>query len=390
MTNELLRLKFDHLQQRALLLGGILLALALFDGWRVPEQFFRSYLLGFIFWIGFPLGCAAFLMIHYLTGGDWGLPIKRPLEAGVRTLPLMVVFLVPLLLGMRHLFSWADAKIVAADPILQEKHVYLNVPFFLLREIIYFSVWIWIAYRLSRWSAELDRTGDPAFEDRLENMSGPALVWYGLTIPFFSIDWVMSLEPHWFSTIFGMIFMVVQIQLAIAFVTVVARALGAYEPVSMAISALGFNDLGNLLLTFVMLWAYLQFSQFLIIWAGDLVKEIPWYMSRATHGWSMVALALIIFNFAVPFVLLLMRDLKRRATVLASVSFALLFLNFVDIFWLIVPSFLPSGPRFYALDFLLPAGLGAIWLSFYVSKLKSYPLLPDSDPRFAGVLKSGD
>ncbi len=388
--NETLRLKFDRFQQRALLLGGILLVLALLDGLRVPEQFFRSYLLGFIFWIGFPLGCAAFLMIHYLTGGDWGVSIKRPLEAGVRTMPLMVVFLLPLLLGIPRLFSWANPKIVAADPVIQYKHIYLNVPFFLLRELIYFSVWLWIAYRLTHWSAQLDRTGDPAFVDRLENMSGPALVGYGLTITFFSIDWVMSLEPHWFSTIFGMIFMVIQIQVAIAFVTVVARTIGAYAPVSTAISPLGFNDLGNLLLTFVMLWAYLQFSQFLIIWAGDLVKEIPWYMSRAMHGWSIIALGLVIFNFAIPFVLLLMRDVKRRATVLASVGFALVILSFVDIFWLIVPSFLPKGPRFYALDFLLPVGMGAIWLSFFVSKLKSYPLLPDSDPRFAGVLKSAD
>ncbi len=388
--NESLRLKCDLFQRRALTAGGILLALGLADGFRVPEQFFRSYLLGFVFWIGFPLGCAAFLMIHYLTGGNWGLSIKRPLEAGVRTFPIMVLFLVPLLLGITRLFSWSNPREVASDPVLQMKHIYLNVPFFLVRELIYFSVWLWIAYRLSHWSAELDRTGDPAFEDRLEGMSGPALVGYGLTITFFSIDWVMSLEPHWFSTIFGMIFMVVQIQVAIAFVTVVARTLGAYEPVSTAISALGFNDLGNLLLTFVMLWAYLQFSQFLIIWAGDLIKEIPWYVSRSKHGWSLIALCLIIFDFAVPFVLLLMRDLKRRATVLAWVSFALVVFNFVDIFWLIVPSFLPKGPRFYALDFLLPAGLGCVWLAFYVSKLKSYPLLPDSDPRFAGVLKSGD
>src|SRR5262249_52552296 len=191
-----------------------------------------------------------------------------------------------------YLFTWTHADVVAADPILQAKHFYLNLPFFLIREAIYFGVWFWTAYRLSNWSTELARTGDPALEDRLEGMSGPGLVFYGLTITFFSIDWMMSLEPHWYSTIFGMIVMVIQVQVAIAFVILMARLLGAYEPVSTTISALRFNDLGNLLLTFVMLWAYLAFSQFLIIWSGNLTKEIPWYLSRAQTGSAGVALAL--------------------------------------------------------------------------------------------------
>jgi len=384
--NQELREMCDRVQRLALIAGGILLVAAFADGVRVPEQFFRSYLLGFIFWIGFPLGCAAFLMIHYLTGGDWGLPIKRPLEAGVRTLPLMIVLVVPLLFGLTHLFSWTDPQVIATDPALKLKSIYLNIPFFLVRELIYFSVWSWTAYRLVHWSAELDRTGDPAIQARLENMSGPGLLLYGLTITFFSIDWVMSLEPHWFSTIFGMIFMVIQIQVAIAFVIVVARLLGGYAPVSTTMSPLRFNDLGNLLLTFVMLWAYLQFSQFLIIWAGDLIEEIPWYMTRAERGWSTIALILTVFFFAVPFAVLLVRSMKRRIPVLAYICMAMMFFNFVNIYWMIVPSFLPNGPRLYALDFLLPVGFGCIWVSFYVSKLKSYPLLPERDPRFVGEL----
>jgi hypothetical protein len=295
------------------------------------------------------------------------------------------VLLIPLLFGIRYLFLWAHPDVVAGDPILQAKHLYLNVPFFMIREGIYFAVWLWTAYRLAHWSTELSRTGDPTLEDRLEGMSGPGLVFYALTITFFSIDWMMSLEPHWFSTIFGMIVMVIQVQVAIAFVILMARMLGAYEPVSSTMSVLRFNDLGNLLLTFVMLWAYLSFSQFLIIWSGDLVKEIPWYLSRAEHGWSGVALALIMLFFAVPFALLLMRGIKRRVRLLSGVAALLIVMGFVDLYWMIVPSFHPNGPRFYLLDFLLPAGMGGCWFAYYISQLISHPLLPESDPRFEGA-----
>ena len=374
--NAELRAKCDRLQHRAFVLGLICLVLSIADGIRAPEQFFRSYLLGFVFWIGLPLGCAAFLMIHYLTGGDWGLPIKQPLEAGARTLPLLLLLVIPLLFGLPYLFSWTHAEQVAADPTLRLKHFYLNVPFFLVREVIYFTVWLWTAYQLAHWSSELHRTHDPIIQDRLERMSGPGLVVYAFTITFFSIDWMMSLDPYWFSTIFGMIVMVIQVQVAIAFVILVAHLLGKYEPLSSAMSAPRFNDLGNLLLTFVMLWAYLAFSQFLIIWSGNLFQEIRWYVSRASNGWGMVAVALIIFFFAAPFVLLLMRGIKRRVALLSAVSAVLIFLSFVDIYWMIVPSFYPSGPRFYLLDFLLPVAMGGCWLAFYIQQLKNHPLLP--------------
>lgn len=388
--NPELRAKCDRIQRRSLIIGSVFLVASILDGIRVPEQFFRSYLLGFIFWIGLPLGCAAFLMIHYLTGGDWGLPVKQPLEAGVRTLPLLLLFVVPLLFALPRLFVWARPAEVAADPTLQYKHVYLNVPFFLVREAIYFAVWLWTARRLTHWSTELYRTGDPTVEDRLQGMSGPGLVLYGLTITFFSIDWIMSLEPHWFSTIFGMIFMVLQVQVAIAFVILMARLVGAYEPVSTTISAVRFIDLGNLLLTFVMLWAYLAFSQFLIIWSGDLLKEIPWYASRSERGWSIIALLLILFFFALPFVLLLMRGIKGRMNALSSVSALLMIAGFVDIYWMIVPSFHPGAPRFYLLDFLLPVGLGACWFAFYLEQLKKHPLLPPQSAVIQREFASGD
>ena len=388
--NPELRVKCDRIQRRSLIIGSVFLVASILDGIRVPEQFFRSYLLGFIFWIGLPLGCAAFLMIHYLTGGDWGLPVKQPLEAGVRTLPLLLLFVVPLLFALPRLFVWARPAEVAADPTLQYKHVYLNVPFFLVREAIYFAVWLWTARRLTHWSTELYRTGDPTVEDRLQGMSGPGLVLYGLTITFFSIDWIMSLEPHWFSTIFGMIFMVLQVLGALAWVIFVAGLLSRREPITNAITPDRFNDLGNLVLTFVMLWAYLAFSQFLIIWAGNLTKEIPWYVTRAEGGWAIVALIMIFFSFAIPFYLLLMRAIKRRVETLSTLCAALIVINFVDLYWMVVPAFEKAGPRFYLLDFLLPVGLGGIWVAAFVRQLRTRPLLPLHDPRFEGALQHGD
>ena len=388
--NERLSRILNEWQRRLFVAGGVLLAGGVVDGIFHREQFFRSYLLGFMFWIGLSLGCAAFLLMNYLTGGKWGLPIKRPLEAGVRTLPLMVAFVVPLLFGMHSLFPWTHPNIVAADPELQIKRVYLNIPFFLAREVLYFAVWLFICYRLSRWSAEVDETGNVMAQERLEGMSGWALVVYGLTVTFFSIDWVMSLESYWFSTIWGLIFIVIQVQAAIAFSILVARILGEYDPVDKVITAPRFNDLGNLLLTFIMLWAYLAFSQFLIIWSGDLLNEIPWYVSRLGHGWEIFAIVLLVLYFATPFSLLLMKDVKRHATVLARLCLGVLVLNFVDLFWMIVPAFHVNHPRIYLLDFLLPLGIGAVWVGFYIWKLKSFPLLPYRDPRFAGAIEHGD
>ena len=382
--------RFDLIQRRALVVGIIALVLGALDGIRAPEQFFHSYLLAFVFWLGFPLGCAAFLMVHHLTGGFWGLPIRRPLEAGTRTLPLLTALALPLLLGLGRLYSWAHPNLVAADTVLRSKQLYLNLPFFLIRNVIYFAVWWALVRGLNRWSDEQDRTGDPRLASRLENMSGPGLVLYGLTVTFFSIDWIMSLEPHWFSTIFGMIFMVLQVLGGLALAIFVAGLLSQYEPVASAITSDRFNDLGNLVLTFVMLWAYLSFSQFLIIWAGNLINEIPWYVIRAEGGWAIVALVLIFLSFAIPFYLLLMRPIKRRVETLSTLCGALILINFVDVYWMVVPAFEKSGPRFYLLDFLLPVGIGGIWVAFFVAQLKSRPLVPQHDTRFEGALQHGD
>jgi len=377
--------QFDGLRRNALVVGCAGLLLSLVQLFLNPQTFFRSYLFAFIFWIAFPLGSMAVLMMHHLTGGGWGYVIRRPLEAATRTLWIPAILYVPLLLGMRYLYVWTRPG-AAADPLVQPRHFYLNVPFFLVRSVIYFGVWFWLSRALNRWSAEQDESSDPALSARLSGISGPGIVLYALTISFASIDWVMSLEPTWFSSIYGMVFIVAQALVAMAFIILIARRLTEGEPIATVATPVRFNDLGNLLLTFVMLWAYFSFSQFLIIWSGNLPDEISWYMSRARGSWAGLALILIVFHFAVPFFLLLSRSVKRHRA-LSFVASLLIVLSLLDMFWLIEPSFDSAAPRFHWSDVTLILGVGGVWLWSFFGELRARSLLPRHDPRLAEVLE---
>ena len=378
----------ERVGRSASLAGSGALMLLVLAGMHDRTQFFRSYLLAFIFWMGLPLGCSALLMLHNMVGGTWGFPLRRMLESSTKTFTLMAALFLPFILlrGLPALYSWADPTKVAKDPILQYKHSYLNVPFFTTRAAIYFFAWILITSLLNKWSRQQDESGDPALLNRIQTLSAPGLAIYGLTATFASVDWVMSLEPHWASTIYGMIFMVTGALASMALVTVVVILLSNQESLSGLVTPKVLNDYGNLLLTFTMLWAYLSFSQYLIIWGGNLREEIPWYMTRARGGWTSVALLLIIFHFAVPFLLLLTRYVKRRAKVLGWVAAGLLVMSLVDIYWLTVPAFEKAGPEFHITDWLAILGIGGLWLWRFTSQLQGRPLLPVHDPRLKEIM----
>jgi hypothetical protein len=380
---ETLQSDVTRLEKRALTLGLVALVVCVVAGFHSPVQFFRSYLLGYIFWLGVALGCAAILMLHHLVGGGWGFPIRRMLESGTRTLLLMAAFTVPLLFGLRQLYVWANPAAGHAEMAAEWKALYLNIPFFVVRVVVYFVAWILLAHFLNKWSLEQDRTANPGLTQRLQGLSGPGLLIYGLTVTFASIDWVMSLEPSWFSTIYGMIFMVTQALSAMSLVIVVMLLLSKTKPLSELISPLALNDLGNLLLTFTMLWAYLSFSQFLLVWSGNLPDEITWYTARATGGWAWVAVMLIMFHFAVPFLLLLSRFVKRRIRLLAAVAAGLILMSLIDLFWLMAPAYDRAGPRFHWMDWMAVVGIGGVWLWRFASQLKRNPLVPLHDPRLA-------
>lgn len=378
--------------QRIAAACGLIGALALFGSFAFggKYQLFHSYLVAYVFWLAIPLGCMAILMLHHLTGGWWGYPIRRLLEAGTRTFAVMAVLFIPILIGMRHLYpweNWGHSSEVLGDSNLLFKMRYLTPRFFTLRAVIYFTIWLALAYFLNKWSREQDRTRDPALASRLEALSGPGLILWGLGGTYASIDWVMSLEPHWFSTIYGMIFMVVEALIAMSFVIYVLRKLSGHEPISSAVTPAQFNDLGNLMLAFVMLWAYLGFSQFLIIWAGNIKDEIPWYMARAFGGWGAVAVVLIVLHFALPFLLLLQRGVKRRLEVLSKVAGMIILLSLVDVYWLVAPAYQKEGPKIHWLDLFAVIGVGGAWLAAFFGQVKNWPLLPQHDPRFEGALE---
>jgi hypothetical protein len=383
----ILQPRLDRLQRNAILVGTIGLAVCVAAAFGNPQQFFQSYLEAYLFWIGISLGCLAIVMVHHLVGGAWGLPVRRLLEAGSRTLPLMAALFAPFLVGTRVLYVWARPQHVAADPLLQQKALYLNVPGFWIRAIVYFAIWITMTYFLNKWSLTQDETADPSLTGRIKALSGPGLVLYGLTVTFSAIDWVMSLEPEWHSTMYGMIFMAAQGLEALAFVIIVSYLLARTGPLAKVALTPRFHDLGNLTLTFVMLWMYTAFSQFLIIWAENLTDEIPWYLRRSTGGWQDIAIALIVLQFALPFVLLLSRVIKRSSQLLSLVAGLILAMQLVSVFWLVAPAFHPGVFRIHWMDVVAPIGLGGIWLAMFLRQVKNRSLVPRHDPRFVKLLE---
>jgi len=366
----------DRLRHRALIAGALGVAGCLVGAILNPTQFYYSYLLAFVFWLGITLGSLALLMIQHLSGGAWGFVIRRPLEAATRLLPLMAVLVVPLFIGMRALYPWARPDVVAADVVLQSKRLYLNVPFFVLRTFVYFAAWMALAWFLNRWSAEQDERGEEPAGHKMRALSGGGLVLYVLTMTFASVDWLMSLEPHWFSTIFSVIVIGGQGLSGLAAAIVVLAALSHEKPVAEVATPARFHDLGNLLLAFLMLWAYFSFSQFLIIWSGNLPEEIPWYVHRIQNSWQWISLVLVIFHFAVPFALLLSRRTKRVSGTLVKVAIAILVMRIVELYWIIAPERFPEGVHVHWLDVAAPIAIGGFWVSLFVREIKSRPLLP--------------
>lgn len=380
------RAAFERGQKRALTIGGLALLLALVGAFLDADQLLRSWLFAFLFWLGLSLGSLAIVLLHHATGGSWGFAIRRLLEAGMRTLPLMAAFFVPILLGVRHLYPWAAEGAAEHDHLLAHKAPYLNVPFFAIRAAIYFAIWIGLTAVMTGLTGKQDRSGHPSWERRMRVLAGPGLAAYGLTMTFAAVDWSMSLEPHWFSTIYGVLFIVGQALATISFAILGATWLAHRDPFRRFISRGHFHDLGNLTFAFVMLWAYVSFSQYLIIWSGNLAEETPWYLHRLGHGWQGVAMVLLAFHFAIPLAVLLARKTKRNARVLAIVAGGLLVMRLVDLYWLVAPAFHPDSLSFHWLDPVAVAAMGGLWFAYYVRQLKGRPLVSLQDASLQALL----
>jgi hypothetical protein len=355
-----------------------------FAGW---QSLFHSYLFAYLYWFCIPSGCLAILMLHHLTGGRWGYPLRRILEAGTRSLWLMAVLFIPVLFGTSKLYAWARPADVRADPILQQKQWWLNTPGFIARAVIYFVILLAIVSLLNKWSRQQDQSGDLKYKGKMTALSAPGVIAWALIVTAAAVDWVMSLEPHWFSTIYGMLWIVIEVLVALSFSVFVLRMLSDREPIKDVVDPLRFNDLGNLMLTFLMLWAYLSFDQLLIVWAGNLKDEIPWYAERAFGSWAPIAVVLVVLHFFVPFFFLLQRNVKRQPRRLSAVALLIVCLTLVDIYWIVVPAYEKAGPQIHWLDLFALVGIGGLWLGTFLGQLKKLPLLPLHDPRFEGVLE---
>ncbi len=387
MSNlETLKPQLNRVQTLSLITGLVALALCGLGAYTNPGQFFKSYLLGYMFWIGLPLGSFVILCLHHLVGGRWGFAIQRILEAGSRTIPLMALLLIPLFFGMKELYVWARPETVALDEILQHKSAYLNVSAFWIRAVLYFLLWTGLIFLMTKWSYRQDETGESGLTSKVKMLSGPGIILYVLSLTFASVDWVMSLDPHWFSTIFGFIFVIGQVLLTLSFAVIILNWFAEVKPLSDFVKSNHFHDLGNLILAFVSLWAYMALSQFLIIWSGNLPEEIPWYLDRMHGGWDTVGVIIVLFHFTVPFALLLSRDNKRNGRILAKIAVAIIIMRFVDLDWIIMPSFHPEQFAFHWMDLAAPVAIGGLWFTAFLRQVKKKELLPMHDPRLKEAL----
>ena len=379
------------ISQRSLVIGLVFAALATVLAFLRPEEFYRGYLLGFMCWLGVALGSMAILMIRHLTGGGWGTVIRRILGAAMRTLPLLAVLFIPVIFGIRHLYVWAQPLANIEDKHLREHleqitQTYLTVKGFIFRAIFYFAVWNVLSFLLSKWSKETDRPNAPDNSARFKAVSGPGLILYAFTISFAAIDWVMSLDPSWISTIFGLIILIGEVLSAMCFAVVVERILFNYKPMSEMLKPDFVHDHGKWMLTFIMVWAYFSFSQWLIIWAGNLPSEITFYLKRLSGGWGRVGLILVLFHFAIPFAILLSRPFKRNIRKLVWLAVWLMLMRYLDLYWIIEPNFSRTIALTVA-DIVVPIAIGGIWLWYFFRNLAALPLLPAYDTDAHEVLQ---
>jgi len=387
--SEALKPLLSKYQNTALVIGLLGVAATAVGFTMDQQQFYQSYLLAFLYWISLTMGSLAVLMIHHLAGGRWGFAIRRLLEAGSRTFPLMVILFIPIILGMHNLYEWTHEDIVKTDEILMHKKAYLNESGFLLRAAFCFVIWGVIVFLLNRWSTLQDKITETYPTRRMQRLSAPGILIFALTMTIAAVDWIMSLEPHWFSTMFALIYLIGQILLTWAFMILIAVPLSRHKPLDALLPNERLRDLGTFMLGFVLLWTYTSFSQFLIIWGGNLPEEIPWYVKRVEGAWQSVAYLLLALHFIVPFLLLISSRIKARTRVLVAIAAGLVIMRLVDLYWITAPAFQHDGHAHimpHWLDLAAPIGIGGIWFFIFFSQLKRRSLIALNDPRFEDLL----
>ena len=360
---------------------GLLLCCAAFFYNR--EEFFQSYSFAFLYWGGFSIGGLGVLLMHHTVGGKWGVTIRRLLEAQMRTIPLIAVLIIPILFGLRFLYPWANHDVVMQTPVLQHKAPYLNTPFFIGRVVLYFAIFLFWGFRVNRMADRQDETGDPTLRERMRAFSAPGILIFTIVGTFAYIDWILSADVQFFSTVYGAMILIGDILQAIAMSIIVLVLASRENRFGGRVNAPILHDLGNMMFAFVIFWAYLSASQLIIVWPANLPQEIGWYLDRVRGFWKYLAAVTALSMFAIPFCLLLSQDRKRNPIRLMRVAIFILCARIVDMFWIVEPTHRTHGFALYWTDFAAFLGIGGIWVYVYLGQLRRRPLLPLRDPRVA-------
>ena len=386
----------DRLQSGGLVVGGIALLMALFGYMKSPADFYHSYIFSYMLILGLTVGSLGLLMLQHLTGGIWGMVIRRPLEAASRNLVLVGILFIPIVMGMKYLYSgndsetgWLNAPKEGEHALTSWQQGYLTQGGFVTRALIYFAIWLVLMVVFNNWSKQQDQSNGEGLKQRMKALAAPGVILYILAMTFAAIDWVMSLSPRWASTIYGFLFVAGQAIAAMGLMIAVIVLLAGSEPFNGVIKKRHLHDLAKLLFAFNMLWAYFAFSQLLIIWSGNQPEEITFYRSRLNGQWGVVAVVVLLFSFAIPFLLLLSRDVKRTASVVSKIAVWMVFMRLVDLYWMTRPEFTSRAVPTW-LDIVVPVALIGLWLGFFAMNLKQRPLLPVGDPNLSEVLAQNE
>jgi hypothetical protein len=362
------------------------------------EQALRSWLIGYVFWTGIGIGSLGFLMLQYLTGGAWGVVGRRVLEAATRTLPIIIILFIPIALGVltRSVYTWTHLPLT--EHVMIQRGAFMTPWAWILRSVVYFALFGVMAGFLNKWGNDQDRatTAEESANAliRSSKFSGPGVIFWCLVVSFAAVDWVMELDPHFSSTIYGMLFIAGWGLSAVCFTTVILAMLSELPPMNRVLGKRHFHDFGKLMLTFVMLWAYLNFAQYLIIWSGNIPEETGWFVIREEGVWGWIGVILIFFHFAFPFLVLLKQDFKRKALRLALLAVFVLVMRIFDMLYLIGPNprltEVPHGSFTVSpLDFLAPIAVGGIWLWWFFGELLRRPLVPVNEPYLESAIEHG-
>ena len=345
------------------------------------EHLLETYLVSFAFFLAISLGALFFVLLQHCTRAGWSVVIRRVSEAVASNVWVMALLAIPVVYGIPHLYHWADAGAIAHDPLLAAKAGYLNPTFFVVRLVIYFLIWGGMASFLHRTSVAQDASGDPLLTLKMERLSPPGMLLFALTINFAAFDLLMSLDPHWFSTIFGVYYFSVAIVAFLAVMPKILYALQMRGVLPNAITVEHYHDIGKLLFGFLVFWAYIAFSQYMLIWYANIPEETEWFLKRQTGGWATVSLILIFGHFVLPFVLLVSRKIKRRPLLLAITGGYVAAMVWIDVYWLVIPEFSPGVARFGLLDVLCFLGMNGVYSAFLLLRLRRHSVIPEKDPR---------